>query len=157
MLPSLSPSAHFYSGCLSRWLSSELTHRFLAAVYKRIPVQQPGPDEVLINVKYSGVCHTDLHAMMGDWPLDTKMPLVGGHEGAGVVVATGSLVKDIQIGDHAGIKWINGACLACSYCQQSDEPLCGSALLSGYTVDGSFQQYAIAKAAHVARSPRSGS
>ena len=123
-------------------------------VYKRIPVQQPGPDEVLINVKYSGVCHTDLHAMMGDWPLATKLPLVGGHEGAGVVVARGSLVKDIAIGDHAGIKWINGACLACSYCQQSDEPLCASALLSGYTVDGSFQQYAIAKAAHVARIPK---
>ncbi|KAH8899689.1 dehydrogenase-like protein [Thozetella sp. PMI_491] len=124
-------------------------------VYKKIPVATPGPDEVLINVKYSGVCHTDLHAMLGDWPLATKLPLVGGHEGAGVVVALGSLVKDIQIGDYAGVKWINGACLACGYCQQSDEPLCGSALLSGYTVDGSFQQYAIAKAAHVARIPKS--
>uniref|UniRef100_L2FLK0 alcohol dehydrogenase n=1 Tax=Colletotrichum fructicola (strain Nara gc5) TaxID=1213859 RepID=L2FLK0_COLFN len=98
------------------------------AVYKKIPVQKPGPDEVLINVKYSGVCHTDLHAMMGDWPLDTKMPLVGGHEGAGVVVARGELVKDVEIGDHAGIKWLNGSCF--------------------------FQQYAIAKAAHVARIPK---
>ncbi|KAK4132957.1 GroES-like protein [Trichocladium antarcticum] len=124
------------------------------AVYKKIPVQKPGPDEVLINVKYSGVCHTDLHAMMGDWPLDTKMPLVGGHEGAGVVVARGSLVQDIELGDHAGIKWLNGSCLACCFCMQADEPLCPHALLSGYTVDGSFQQYAIAKAAHVARLPK---
>jgi alcohol dehydrogenase, propanol-preferring len=128
--------------------------RTTAVVYKKIPVQQPGPDEVLINVKYSGVCHTDLHAMMGDWPLDTKMPLVGGHEGAGVVVAKGELAKDIEIGDHAGIKWLNGSCLACSFCMQADEPLCPHALLSGYTVDGSFQQYAIAKAAHVARIPK---
>lgn len=123
-------------------------------VYKKIPVQKPGPDEVLINVKYSGVCHTDLHAMMGDWPLARKLPLVGGHEGAGVVVARGELVDDVQIGDYAGIKWLNGSCLACSFCRQADEPLCGKALLSGYTVDGSFQQYAIAKAAHVAQIPK---
>lgn len=125
-----------------------------AVVYKKIPVPKPGPDEVLVNIKYSGVCHTDLHAMMGDWPLPTKMPLVGGHEGAGVVVARGDLVKDVQIGDHAGVKWINGSCLNCPFCQQADEPLCGDALLSGYTVDGSFQQYCVAKAAHVARIPK---
>jgi len=77
-------------------------------VYKKIPVQKPGPDEVLINIKYSGVCHTDLHAVNGDWPLATKLPLVGGHEGAGVVVALGSLVEDIAIGDYAGVKvWLN--------------------------------------------------
>ncbi|KIW00513.1 alcohol dehydrogenase 1 [Verruconis gallopava] len=119
--------------------------------YKEIPVQKPGPDEVLVNIKYSGVCHTDLHAVNGDWPLPTKLPLVGGHEGAGVVVAVGNLVTDVQIGDHVGVKWLNGSCLACEFCQTSDEPLCPKALLSGYTVDGSFQQYAIAKAAHVAR------
>jgi len=119
--------------------------------YKEIDVQKPGPDEVLVNIKFSGVCHTDLHAVNGDWPLATKLPLVGGHEGAGVVVAKGDQVTDIEIGDHAGVKWINGSCLACDFCQQSDEPLCAKALLSGYTVDGTFQQYCIAKAAHVAR------
>ncbi|KAF3936693.1 hypothetical protein ABW19_dt0200519 [Dactylella cylindrospora] len=119
--------------------------------YKEIDVETPGPDEVLVNIKFSGVCHTDLHALHGDWPLDTKLPLVGGHEGAGVVVARGELVDDVEIGDHVGVKWLNGSCLACNFCQQSDEPLCGKALLSGYTVNGSFQQYCIAKAAHVAR------
>lgn len=125
-----------------------------ATVYKKIPVPKPGPDEVLVNIKYSGVCHTDLHAMLGDWPIAPKMPLVGGHEGAGVVVQRGELVKDVQIGDHVGIKWLNGSCLSCTYCQASDEPLCGTPDLSGYTVDGSFQQYAIGKAAHVARIPK---
>ncbi|ROT43580.1 alcohol dehydrogenase, partial [Sodiomyces alkalinus F11] len=91
--------------------------------------------------------------MMGDWPLPTKKPLVGGHEGAGVVVACGSLVKNIKVGDYAGIKWLNGSCLNCPYCENADEPLCQGALLSGYTVDGTFQQYAIAKAAHVAHIP----
>ena len=67
-------------------------------------VPKPASDEVLVNIKYSGVCHTDLHAVNGDWPLPTKLPLVGGHEGAGVVVARGELVKDVEIGDHAGVK-----------------------------------------------------
>ncbi|KAF2963389.1 hypothetical protein GQX73_g10183 [Xylaria multiplex] len=123
-------------------------------VHKKIPVPKPGPDEVLINIKYSGVCHTDLHAVKGDWPLATKIPLVGGHEGAGVVVARGELVNDIQIGDYAGIKWLNGSCLSCSFCRTANEPLCPKPDLSGYTVDGSFQQYAIGKAAHVARIPK---
>jgi alcohol dehydrogenase, propanol-preferring len=90
----------------------------------------------------------------GDWPLATKLPLVGGHEGAGIVVARGSLVEDVEIGDYAGVKWLNGSCLNCTFCQQSDEPLCAKALLSGYTVDGTFQQYCVAKAAHVARIPK---
>ncbi|EOD46593.1 putative alcohol dehydrogenase 1 protein [Neofusicoccum parvum UCRNP2] len=124
-----------------------------APVYKEIDVAEPGPDEVLINIKFTGVCHTDLHAMQGDWPLPVKMPLVGGHEGAGYVVKKGELVKDVKIGDAVGVKWLNGSCLACDFCQQADEPLCPHALLSGYTVDGSFQQYAVAKAAHVARIP----
>ncbi|KAF1348203.1 dehydrogenase-like protein [Delphinella strobiligena] len=122
--------------------------------YKQIPVKKPGPDEVLINIKYSGVCHTDLHAVRGDWPLAAKYPLVGGHEGAGVVVARGELVKDVEIGDHAGIKWIHGSCLSCGYCEQSDEQLCPDVTLSGYTVDGSFQEYVVANAAHVARIPK---
>jgi propanol-preferring alcohol dehydrogenase len=91
--------------------------------YKEIPVQKPGPDEVLVNIKFSGVCHTDLHAVNGDWPLPTKLPLVGGHEGAGIVVAKGENVTDIEVGDHAGVKWINGSCLACDFCQQSGKSL----------------------------------
>ncbi|KAL2864239.1 zinc-dependent alcohol dehydrogenase [Aspergillus lucknowensis] len=123
-------------------------------VYKQIPVQQPGPDEVLVNIKYSGVCHTDLHALTGDWPLEEKSPLVGGHEGAGIVVAKGDQVTRVGVGDHVGVKWLNGSCLACEFCCQSDEPLCPEALLSGYTVDGTFQQYCVAKAAHVSILPK---
>lgn len=116
-------------------------------VYKQIPVPKPGPDEILVKMRYSGVCHTDLHALNGDWPLPVKMPLVGGHEGAGHVVAKGELVKDFEIGDAAGIKWLNGSCLSCEFCRQTDESCCADAALSGYTVDGTFQQYAIGKAA----------
>lgn len=123
-------------------------------VYKQIPVQQPGPEDVLVNIRYSGVCHTDLHALKGDWPLEEKSPLVGGHEGSGIVVAKGRQVTKIKIGDHVGVKWINGSCLTCEFCCQSDEPLCSEALLSGYTVDGTFQQYCVVKATHVSLIPK---
>ncbi|KAL5362754.1 chaperonin 10-like protein [Aspergillus floccosus] len=123
-------------------------------VYKEIPVPKPAADEILVKIRYTGVCHTDLHAMKGDWPLPLKMPLVGGHEGAGVVVAKGELVKDFDIGDHAGLKWLNGSCLSCEFCQQAEEPLCPYAQLSGYTVDGTFQQYAIGKAALASKIPK---
>ncbi|KAH3662301.1 hypothetical protein OGAPHI_005551 [Ogataea philodendri] len=122
--------------------------------YKDIPVPTPKPNEILVNVKYSGVCHTDLHAWKGDWPLDTKLPLVGGHEGAGVVVAKGSNVTNFEVGDLAGIKWLNGSCMGCEFCQQGAEPNCPEADLSGYTHDGSFQQYATGDAVQAAKIPK---
>ncbi|VVT56322.1 uncharacterized protein SAPINGB_P004966 [Magnusiomyces paraingens] len=123
-------------------------------IYKDIPVPTPASDEILVNVKYSGVCHTDLHAWKGDWPLPTKLPLVGGHEGAGVVVGKGENVTNFEIGDYAGIKWLNGSCLGCEFCLKSAESNCPDAILSGYTHDGSFQQYATAKAVHAAKIPQ---
>lgn len=119
--------------------------------YKDIPVPKPAPNELLINVKYSGVCHTDLHAWKGDWPLPVKLPLVGGHEGAGVVVALGSNVKNWKVGDYAGIKWLNGSCMSCEECELGNESNCPQADLSGYTHDGSFQQYATADAVQAAK------
>jgi propanol-preferring alcohol dehydrogenase len=123
--------------------------------YKKIPVPTPGPEDVLVNIKYSGVCHTDLHAVNGDWPIPTKLPLVGGHEGAGIVVARGDQVTDdiCKIGEAVGVKWLNDSCLSCTFCMQADEPLCLTPKLSGYTVDGSFQQYCVASARHVAHIP----
>jgi len=123
-------------------------------LYKDIPVPKPKPNEILINVKFSGVCHTDLHAWKGDWPLPTKLPLVGGHEGAGIVVAKGDEVKNFEIGDYAGIKWLNSSCLSCEYCENAFESNCPNADLSGYTHDGSFQQYATADSVQAAKIPK---
>ncbi|QLQ78159.1 hypothetical protein HG537_0A04060 [Torulaspora globosa] len=122
--------------------------------YTDIPVPKPKPNEILVNVKYSGVCHTDLHAWKGDWPLATKLPLVGGHEGAGIVVAKGKDVKNFEIGDYAGIKWLNSSCMSCEVCEQGHESNCSHADLSGYTHDGTFQQYATADAVQTARIPK---
>nr|CAA44614.1 alcohol dehydrogenase [Kluyveromyces lactis] len=122
--------------------------------YKDLPVPKPKANEILINVKYSGVCHTDLHAWKGDWPLPVKLPLVGGHEGAGIVVAKGENVKNFEIGDYAGIKWLNGSCMSCELCEQGYESNCLQADLSGYTHDGSFQQYRTADAVQAAQIPK---
>lgn len=111
-----------------------------------VPVVQPQelkPGEALVRVKYSGVCHTDLHAMLGDWPVDNKLPLIGGHEGAGYIVAMNDDQTDLKIGQNVGIKWIASSCNKCVFCRQGYEPLCKSAQCSGYSVDGSFQQYAV--------------
>jgi propanol-preferring alcohol dehydrogenase len=122
--------------------------------YKDIPVPEPKPNEILINVKFSGVCHTDVHAWKGDWPLATKLPLIGGHEGAGVVVAKGENVTNFEIGDLAGIKWLYSSCMGCEFCKQGAEPNCPKANISGYTHDGSFQQYATADAIQAAHIPK---
>jgi len=112
--------------------------------------------EVLVKVMYSGVCHTDLHALLGDWPFKSKLPLIGGHEGAGFVVAIGAGTQSpIKVGQAVGIKWLADSCLSCEYCARGNESVCGDAKLSGYTVDGSFQQYAVSYANHVTPIPES--
>ncbi|ODV67872.1 alcohol dehydrogenase 1 [Hyphopichia burtonii NRRL Y-1933] len=124
-------------------------------IYKDIPVPTPKSNELLVNIKYSGVCHSDLHAWKGDWPMATKVPLVGGHEGAGIVVGMGDQVKNWQIGDHVGVKWINSTCQTCEYCTNCLEPNCELVELSGYTHDGSFQQYATISSTHASKFPKS--
>lgn len=91
--------------------------------------------------------------MNGDWPLPRKTPIIGGHEGAGVIVSKGSMVREHEVGDKVGIKWLSSSCMDCTFCTSAQEPLCSRAKFSGYTVDGTFQQYAVADAAHVARLP----
>lgn len=120
-------------------------------LYKDIPIPTPQPTEILVNIKYSGVCHSDLHAWKGDWPEPTVLPLIGGHEGAGVVVGVGSQVKNFQVGDYAGVKWLNRTCLSCEYCTLGEETCCEDQDVSGYTVSGTFQQYVIADAVQAAK------
>ncbi|KKK15284.1 hypothetical protein AOCH_004258 [Aspergillus ochraceoroseus] len=124
-----------------------------ALEYKAIPVPEIAPHEVLVQIKFSGVCHTDLHAWKGDWPIKTKKNLVGGHEGAGVVVKRGSKVTSVSIGDRVGVQWMNSTCGECEFCCNGDGPLCLTAKCSGYHVDGTFQQFCVCKAANVVRIP----
>jgi len=112
------------------------------------------PGEVLIKVEYSGVCHTDLHAWKGDWPLKAKKNCVGGHEGAGPIVAIGDgTLTNLKVGQNVGIKWLADSCLDCENCRGGSEATCSQAQCSGYSVDGSFQQYAVSYARHVTPIP----
>jgi propanol-preferring alcohol dehydrogenase len=104
-------------------------------------VPEPGPFEALVRVEYTGVCHTDLHAAHGDWPVKPSPPFVPGHEGAGTVVGVGSAVTRVRVGDRVGNAWLASACGECEYCQTGWETLCESQQNSGYSVDGSFGEY----------------
>jgi propanol-preferring alcohol dehydrogenase len=120
---------------------------------EEVPIPTPGPGEVLVKVMASGVCHTDLHAADGDWPVKPSPPFTPGHEGAGVVAALGAGVKGLKAGDPVGIAWLHDACGACEHCISGWETLCESQHDSGYSIDGTFAEYAIGSAAYVGRLP----
>lgn len=122
-------------------------------VYEEIPIPEPGPGEVLVKIRATGVCHTDLHAAEGDWPVKPALPLVPGHEGVGTVAALGAGVKNLKEGDPVGIAWLHDADGTCEYCLTGWETLCEAQRNTGYSVNGSFAEYAIGSAAYVARLP----
>ncbi|KAI0729795.1 GroES-like protein [Fomitopsis betulina] len=122
------------------------------------PVRQPEdlkPGECLVRLECTGVCHTDLHARKGDWPLKAKLPLIGGHEGVGHVVAIGAHTQGspIKLGDRVGIKWLAYSCLDCELCRKGLEQSCPNQQLSGFTTDGTFQQYVVSWVSHVTPIP----
>ena len=109
-------------------------------------VPAPGPHEALVKVDYTGVCHTDLHAAHGDWPVKPTPPFVPGHEGVGHVVAVGDQVTRVTVGDTVGNAWLWSACGECEYCETGWETLCPNQKNGGYSVDGSFGQYMLVDA-----------
>jgi propanol-preferring alcohol dehydrogenase len=123
---------------------------------EEVAVPTPGPGEVLVKIVSTGVCHTDLHAADGDWPVKPSLPFIPGHEGAGFVAALGTGVKGLKEGDRVGIAWLHDACGSCEWCNTGWETLCESQHNSGYGVNGTFAEYAIGSATHVARLPQTG-
>jgi propanol-preferring alcohol dehydrogenase len=117
------------------------------------PIPRPGYGEVLVRIMASGVCHTDLHAADGDWPVKPTLPFIPGHEGIGRVVMLGSGVRHLKEGDVVGIAWLHDACGHCEHCTTGWETLCEAQHNSGYSVNGCFAEYAVGKAAYVARLP----
>lgn len=116
---------------------------------EEVEVKRPGRNEILVKVIASGVCHTDLHAVDGDWPVKPKMPLIPGHEAVGYVVAVGPEVKNVKEGDAVGVPWLYSACGGCDHCITGWETLCESQQNGGYSVDGGFAEYVIADARYV--------
>src|SRR3974390_2973593 len=139
---------------ISKTMRAAVVENFRAPlVIRELPVPTPGPGQALVEIMASGVCHTDLHAADGDWPVKPSLPMTPGHEGAGIVVALGSGVTHLKEGDRVGIAWLHSACGHCGYCLSGWETLCLEQKNSGYSVNGSFAQYALAQADYLGRIP----
>ena len=120
---------------------------------KEVERPSPGFGEVLIKMEACGVCHTDLHAAHGDWPVKPKLPVIPGHEGVGLVHEVGEGVTSLKVGDRVGIPWLFKACGECEYCLSGQETLCLDQLNGGYSADGAYAEYCVAPADYVARIP----
>ena len=139
-----------------------MTHTMKAAVVRKfgmalaiedVPVPVPGFGEVLVKVVACGVCHTDLHAANGDWPIKPQPPFIPGHEVAGVIAGMGPGVTGLKEGDAVGVAWLHHACGHCEYCETGWETLCQQQQNTGYSCNGGFAEYVIAAAAFVTRLP----
>ena len=114
-----------------------------------VPKPTPGPGEVLVKIEACGLCHTDIHAAHGDWPIKPRLPFIPGHEGVGIVEAIGPDVTRVKEGDRVAIPWLGYACGQCEYCTTGWETLCKKQLNTGYSVNGSYGEYAKAFANYV--------
>lgn len=120
---------------------------------KEVPVPELEYGEILVKIKACGVCHTDLHAVNGDWPVKPKLPLIPGHEGVGIVEKVAEGVSSIKVGDRVGIPWLYSACGECEYCLTGRETLCLAQENAGYSVDGGYAEYCKAPANYVVKIP----
>jgi len=121
-----------------------------------LPIPEPGPEQVLVRIETSGLCHTDIHAARGEWPVKPTPPFIPGHEGVGVIEKLGpGNSHGLEIGMRVALPWLGYACGHCRYCQGGWETLCESQLNMGYFMDGSYAEYATADAAYVAQVPDS--
>jgi propanol-preferring alcohol dehydrogenase len=118
-----------------------------------VPVPEPGPGQALVRIEASGVCHTDIHAARGDWPVKPALPFIPGHEGVGVVEVLGPGDHGRSIGERVAIPWLGSACGRCAYCVSGRETLCESQANSGYSVNGAYAQYAVADARYLVPVP----
>ena len=122
-------------------------------VLREISVPTPGPGQILVKTEACGVCHTDLHAAKGDWPLKPKPPFIPGHEAIGRVAAVGAGVRAVKEGDRVGVPWLYSACGHCEHCLAAWETVCAEAEFGGYTQNGGFAEYLIADPNYVAHIP----
>ncbi len=116
-------------------------------------VPEVSADQILVKIEACGVCHTDLHAAEGDWPVKPSLPFIPGHEGVGHVAAIGRNVRNVKEGDRVGVPWLHCACGHCRYCLTGWETLCLSQQNTGYSVNGGFAEYVLANPQYVGHLP----
>ncbi len=118
-----------------------------------VPIPEPGEGMIQVAIQASGVCHTDLHAAEGDWPVKPNPPFIPGHEGVGFVSAVGKGVKVVKEGDRVGVPWLYTACGHCKHCLGGWETLCVDQKNTGYSVNGGFADYVVADPNYVGHLP----
>jgi propanol-preferring alcohol dehydrogenase len=116
-------------------------------------IPSPGPGQILVKTEACGVCHTDLHAARGDWPVKPSLPFIPGHEAIGRVVELGAGVTVVKLGDRVGVPWLYSACGHCEFCLSAWETVCPDAQFGGYTKNGGFAEYVLADPDYVAHIP----
>lgn len=109
---------------------------------EQAPNPVPKAGEVLLRVRACGVCRTDLHIVEGELP-SRRDPLIPGHQIVGDVVDGGS--AELSPGSRVGVSWMGGVDGVCPYCRRGEENLCDSPVFTGYTVDGGYAEYAVAR------------
>jgi alcohol dehydrogenase, propanol-preferring len=122
-------------------------------VFEDVPRPVPAAGEIVVRIEASGLCHTDIHAAHGDWPVKPKPPFTPGHEGVGIVESIGRGVTEVAVGERVAIPWLGYACGTCEYCVSGRETLCPHQKNTGYSVDGGFAEYAKADARYVVSVP----
>jgi propanol-preferring alcohol dehydrogenase len=110
---------------------------------EQVPQPSTGPGHVLLRVRACGVCRTDLHIAEGELP-SLKERLVPGHQIVGEIVE--GATPELPLGTRVGVSWMGGIDGKCWYCQHGFENLCDSATFTGYSVDGGYAEFALARA-----------
>jgi len=123
-------------------------------VLREWEIPTAGPGQIVVKTEACGVCHTDLHAAGGDWPLKPTLPFIPGHEAIGIVTEVGAGVTIVKEGDRVGVPWLYSACGHCEYCLTAWETICPDAQFGGYTKNGGFAEYILADPNYVAHIPK---
>ena len=135
-------------------MRAAVVHDFEAPLLvEHVPKPVPGEGQALVRIEASGLCHTDIHAAHGDWPVKPSPPFTPGHEGVGIVEALGPGVTEVAIGDRVAVPWLGYACGVCDYCVSGWETLCTAQKNTGYSIDGGFAEYVNAYAKYVVKVP----
>jgi propanol-preferring alcohol dehydrogenase len=139
---------------MAETMKAAVVHAFgKPLVIEEVAVPDVPAGQVLVKIVASGVCHTDLHAADGDWPVQPTLPFIPGHEGVGYVAKVGAGVGLLKEGDRVGVPWLHTACGHCEHCITGWETLCDAQQMTGYTVNGGFAEYVLADPAYVGRLP----
>jgi propanol-preferring alcohol dehydrogenase len=144
--PATEPSAQTYRAAV--------VHEFMTPMtIEQVPRRRLESAHVLVKVEATGLCHTDIHAARGDWPIKPVPPFIPGHEGVGIVVEKGAAVTEVAVGDRVAMPWLGYACGTCDYCVSGWETLCLEQKNMGYSIDGTFGEYAVAYGRMVVKVP----